>query len=209
MEGSISPVSDIADRSRSVPKLSRSRSEMKSALSSQPEPARSAELSPFALARKRMDWLRRHSLEVGIVCQDSPAPRNGFPGLDHRESVATPRGKAWESWLWLRQESLVSEDFPVFSLWIRDFGPETSSRSTRPTAIESVAAETSRALPVIGREVLAIPRGFGRCARTHPHRRLWVPGSKDAAPRVYLCCQVGRPRLHRPSLWNCEYFGVG
>ena len=37
------------------------------------------------------------------------------------------------------------DNFPVFSLRIRDFGEETSSRSTAPTAIQSVTAETSRA----------------------------------------------------------------
>ena len=32
------------------------------------------------------------------------------------------------------QESLIAEDFPVFSLQTRDLAPETSSHQTAPTA---------------------------------------------------------------------------
>ena len=52
------------------------------------------------------------------------------------------------------------ENFPVFSLLIRDFAPETSSRQT-PSATKSAVAETSRTHLGIAREIPAIPRGFG------------------------------------------------
>ena len=38
------------------------------------------------------------------------------------------------------RESLISADFPVVSLMIRDLTPETSSPQTSPTAIESAKA---------------------------------------------------------------------
>ncbi len=58
-------------------------------LAPQPEPPRSAELSPFALDRGRMDWLRRRSSEVGGTCKNFPARRDELPDPAHRELAAT------------------------------------------------------------------------------------------------------------------------
>jgi hypothetical protein len=55
----------------------------------QPKPPRSAELSPFALDRGRMDWLHRRSSEVGGACKDFPARRDELPAPAHRELAAT------------------------------------------------------------------------------------------------------------------------
>jgi hypothetical protein len=54
--------------------------------------------------------------------------------------------------------SPCSGGFPAFSLVIRDLAGETSSLQTASTAIQSAAAETSRAHRGIGREIPAIPR---------------------------------------------------
>ncbi len=61
-------------------------------LAPQPEPPRSAELSPFALDRGRMDWLHRRSSEVGGACKDFPARRDELPAPAHRELAATAVG---------------------------------------------------------------------------------------------------------------------
>jgi hypothetical protein len=61
----------------------------------------------------------------------------------------------------LRQESLIGEDFPVFSLWIRELAAETSSLQTGSTAIQSAAAETSGAQRGFGRERPAESRALG------------------------------------------------
>ena len=58
-------------------------------LAPQPKPPRSAELSPFALDRGRMDWLHRRSSEVGGACKDFPARRDELPAPAHRELAAT------------------------------------------------------------------------------------------------------------------------
>ena len=54
-------------------------------LAPQPEPPRSAELSPFALDRGRMGWLHRRSSEVGGACKDFPARRDELPAPAHRD----------------------------------------------------------------------------------------------------------------------------
>ena len=58
-------------------------------LAPQPEPPRSAELSPLALDRGRMDWLHRRSSEVGGACKDFPVRRSELPAPAHRELADT------------------------------------------------------------------------------------------------------------------------
>lgn len=52
-------------------------------------------------------------------------------------------------------------EIPCIFPAIRESGPETGSRWTRSSAIESAVAETSPAYPSTSRENPAIPRGFG------------------------------------------------
>jgi hypothetical protein len=87
---------------------------------------------------------------------------------------------AQESWGWLRQGSLIRENFPVFSLHIRDLIRETSSPQTQSTAIESACAKTLRLHPELDREIHAIPRGFGRWGCLIPNQRRRARGSMSA-----------------------------
>jgi hypothetical protein len=82
--------------------------------------------------------------------------------------------KAGESWPWIRPQRHVWEDFPVFSLVIRESSRETSSPPTPPTAVESACAETHPSKTGVAREVHAIPRGSGRGAL----------GNQSGDPRV-------------------------
>ncbi len=104
----------------------------------------------------------------------------------------------------MRQRSLISGNFPVFSLRIREATEETSSLSPPPTAIESVGSETPPKHPATVRENLAISRGFGDWGRRNPKRRRVGIASDGVVGSRFLCRQFERFGMTAGATTSCR-----
>lgn len=89
-----------------------------------------------------------------------------------------------------------SEDLPIASLCFRDcrgdeftvaslHPPESSCPRTPPAATESAEAETLPTQTDVGREVRAIPRGFGRWVWAIRTRDRWLARLMARSPSIF------------------------